>query len=83
MERTMILIDGSTYPAGDSDDDIDLSTDEDEGCYPPFYLFDTGLQEHVSGALPTREAAERLLPLVRPFAAIDPLGGTWNDRSPW
>lgn len=64
----MILIDGGVHP----DPESDLSTGPD-GLYPPFYLFDTGLQEHVSGPIPTREVAERLLALARPFAAYDPL----------
>lgn len=63
-----ILIDGNV--AESPYNEYELSTGPD-GCYPPYYLFDTGDQEHISEALPTRNAAEKLLSMTWRFASPD------------
>lgn len=64
----MILIDGNTVEVPYNEHALSTG---DDGCYPPYYLFDTGLQLHVSEAIPTRNAAEKLLSMVQRYAAPD------------
>ena len=65
----MVLIDGNIHAT--PYDEYELSTGED-GCHPPFYLFDTGSQEHFTGPIPDRESAHRLQSMLQPFATPDP-----------
>ncbi len=64
-----ILIDGNTveFPYNE----LELSTGPD-GCYPPFYLFDTGAHMHISGPIPDRNSAEHLRSLTWRYATDDP-----------
>jgi hypothetical protein len=64
--RRWLLIDGEDRPDGSGVQ----STDEREGRYPPFYVFDGDGQRHVSGPLPTRSAGEKLISILHGSGAM-------------
>lgn len=61
-----LFVDGHVY---DAPGEAPLQGD---GEFPPFYVFDAGLQESIAGPLPTRNAAEKLLAMLNPHRAFDP-----------
>lgn len=65
-KRRWLAIDGEDMPDGSGQQ----STDPDEGCYPPFYVFDVDGQQHVSGPLPTRSAGEKIISMLHASGAL-------------
>lgn len=53
-----LVVDGHLGPRP-GDDPLD-----GEGQHPPFYVFDADGQEYMTGPIPTRNAAERLMSIL-------------------
>jgi hypothetical protein len=66
LTRRWLAIDGEDTPDGSGVQ----STNETEGRYPPFYVFDVDGQQHISGPLPTRSAGEKIISILHGAGAM-------------